>query len=65
LDFPQIKYYGVRKIKTSAVWQGKRQAGGDRYNRDWERWLEFGVGVGADFAVQVDLFVLRGGPFHD
>jgi hypothetical protein len=26
--------------------------------------LQFGVGVGADFAVQVDLFVLRCGPFH-
>jgi hypothetical protein len=27
--------------------------------------LEFGVGVRADFAVQVDLFVLRCGPFHE
>jgi len=27
--------------------------------------LEFGVGVRADFAVQVDLFVLRGNPFHE
>jgi hypothetical protein len=27
--------------------------------------LEFGVGVRADFAVQVDLFVLRGSPFHE
>ena len=26
--------------------------------------LEFGVGVGTDFAVQVNFFVLRGGPFH-
>ena len=26
--------------------------------------LEFGVGVRADFAVEVDLFVLRCGPFH-
>jgi hypothetical protein len=26
--------------------------------------LELGVGVRADFAVQVDFFVLRGGPFH-
>jgi len=26
--------------------------------------LEFGVGVRADFAVQVDFFVLRGYPFH-
>ena len=26
--------------------------------------LQLGVGVGADFAVQVDLFVLRCGPFH-
>jgi hypothetical protein len=26
--------------------------------------LEFGVGVGADFAVQVDFFVLWCGPFH-
>src|SRR5882762_10000453 len=33
-----------------------------------ERWrfrLEFGVGVRADFAVQVDFFVLRSGPFHE
>jgi len=27
--------------------------------------LEFGVGVRADFAVQIDFFVLRGGPFHE
>jgi hypothetical protein len=27
--------------------------------------LEFCVGVRADFAVQVDLFVLRGNPFHE
>jgi hypothetical protein len=27
--------------------------------------LELGVGVRADFAVQVDLFVLRGNPFHE
>jgi hypothetical protein len=26
--------------------------------------LKFGVGVRADFAVQIDLFVLRGNPFH-
>jgi hypothetical protein len=26
--------------------------------------LELGVGVGADFAVEVNLFVPRGGPFH-
>ena len=26
--------------------------------------LELSVGVRADFAVEVDLFVLRGGPFH-
>jgi hypothetical protein len=26
--------------------------------------LEFGVGVRANFAVEVDLFVLRCGPFH-
>jgi hypothetical protein len=26
--------------------------------------LDFGVGVGVDFAVEVDFFVLRGGPFH-
>ena len=26
--------------------------------------LEFGVGVRADFAVQIDFFVLRGDPFH-
>ena len=26
--------------------------------------LEFGVAVRADFAVEVDLFVLRCGPFH-
>ena len=26
--------------------------------------LELGVGVGANFAVEVDLFVLRGNPFH-
>lgn len=26
--------------------------------------LEFGVGVGADFTIQIDFFVLRGGPFH-
>ena len=26
--------------------------------------LEFGVGVRTDFAVQVDLFMLRCGPFH-
>jgi hypothetical protein len=28
------------------------------------RELELGVGVGTDFAVQVDFFVLRSGPFH-
>jgi len=28
------------------------------------RKLEFGVGVRADFAVEIDLFVLRGDPFH-
>jgi hypothetical protein len=27
--------------------------------------LELGVGVRADLAVQVDLFVLRGNPFHE
>ena len=27
--------------------------------------LELRVGVGADFAVEVDFFVLRGNPFHD
>ena len=27
--------------------------------------LELGVGVRTDFAVQVDLFVLRGNPFHE
>jgi hypothetical protein len=26
--------------------------------------LEFGVGVRAYFAVEIDLFVLRGDPFH-
>jgi hypothetical protein len=26
--------------------------------------LELGVGVRANFAVEVDLFVFRGGPFH-
>jgi hypothetical protein len=26
--------------------------------------LELGVGVGADFAVEVNLFVPRGSPFH-
>jgi hypothetical protein len=26
--------------------------------------LQLGVGVRANFAVQVDFFVLRGGPFH-
>jgi hypothetical protein len=26
--------------------------------------LQFGVGVRADFAVEIDLFVLRGNPFH-
>ena len=26
--------------------------------------LDFGVGVRADFAVQIDFFVLRCGPFH-
>ena len=26
--------------------------------------LNFSVGVGADFAVEVDFFVLRCGPFH-
>ena len=26
--------------------------------------LEFGVGVRANFAVQIDFFVLRGDPFH-
>lgn len=28
------------------------------------RKLEFGVGVRADFAVEIDFFVLRGDPFH-
>jgi len=27
--------------------------------------LKLGVGVRADFAVEVDLFVLRGNPFHE
>jgi hypothetical protein len=27
--------------------------------------LKLGVGVRTDFAVQVDLFVLRGNPFHE
>jgi hypothetical protein len=27
--------------------------------------LEFGVGVRAYFAVEIDLFVLRGDPFHE
>jgi hypothetical protein len=27
--------------------------------------LKLGVGVRADFAVQIDLFVLRGNPFHE
>jgi hypothetical protein len=29
-----------------------------------EQRLEFGVGVRADFAVQLDFFMLRGNPFH-
>jgi hypothetical protein len=29
-----------------------------------ERQLQFSVGVRANFAIEVDLFVLRGGPFH-
>jgi hypothetical protein len=33
------------------------------YRRVLER-LEFGVGVRTDLAVEVDLFVLRGNPFH-
>jgi len=35
-----------------------------RYTRMLEG-LELGVGVRADFAIQVDLFVLRGNPFHE
>ena len=35
-----------------------------RYTRMLEG-LELGVGVRADFAVEVDLFVLRGNPFHE
>ena len=35
-----------------------------RYTRALEE-LELGVGVRADFAVEVDLFVLRGNPFHE
>jgi hypothetical protein len=34
-------------------------------NKNLLKGLEFGVGVRADFAVQVDLFVLRGNPFHE
>jgi hypothetical protein len=26
--------------------------------------LDFSIGIGADFAVEVDFFVLRCGPFH-
>jgi hypothetical protein len=32
--------------------------------QDQSRELELGVGVRVDFAVQIDLFVLRGYPFH-
>jgi hypothetical protein len=33
--------------------------------RGGQKGLKLGVGVRADFAVEVDLFVLRGGPFHE
>jgi hypothetical protein len=33
--------------------------------KGWLDGLKLGVGVRADFAVQVDLFVLRGNPFHE
>jgi hypothetical protein len=38
-------------------------AGDER--RALQQRLEFSVGVRADFAVQIDFFVLGGGPFHD
>ena len=50
---------GARKKRgrVTPAWQKSIQ-------EDASGWLDLSVGVGADFAVQVDLFVLRGGPFH-
>jgi hypothetical protein len=50
-----------RKNRATAELPASESGG---YGRVLER-LEFCVGVRADFAVQVDLFVLRGNPFHE
>jgi hypothetical protein len=63
----------VHTTKSLAIlgnyqWGGKKRVPvleSAHYDRCRDYRLEFGVGVGADFAVQIDLFVLRGGPFHE
>ena len=55
------------KTKAPASESGRYSAplrGSGSWKDVRSRELELGVGVRADFAVQIDLFVLRGYPFH-
>jgi hypothetical protein len=54
-------------MKKAPASEGGRYNGPSEYGpggRELSEVLQFGVGVRADFAVQVDFFVLRCGPFH-
>jgi len=54
-------------VRAGTIPLGKTAPGGgaEDFNAHSSSDSELGVGVRADFAVQVDLFVLRGGPFHE
>jgi len=52
------------KYEEPASLRNSGQAESERYTELLEG-LELGVGVRVDFAVEVDLFVLRGNPFHE
>ena len=53
-----------RAVGTSAIPLWKPAPGCRAEDFDAHSRLELGVSVGANFAVQVDFFVLRGNPFH-
>jgi hypothetical protein len=53
------------KSARSREWHKRGWTTRKRGLEEWNvRKLQLGVGVRADFAVQIDFFVLRGYPFH-
>src|SRR5271170_2470112 len=55
----QGKAVGTRAVPLGKTAPGRRAEDLNAHSR-----LKLGVSVGANFAVQVDFFVLRGNPFH-